>query len=138
MSDRVEIILANRNRREEAVGLVAKARPGSRVEIKGPQRTPDQNTKIHAMLGELAAQATWKGHTYTPAQWKDLMTAGCAQALLDSGEAIQGLEGGLLVFGRSTSDMSLSEASDLLTYMTMWGEEHGVVFVDSLLYDVRT
>jgi hypothetical protein len=131
MSDRVEITLANRPKREEAMRLIALARPGSRVTICGPQRSLEQNAKIRAMLGELANQATWQGMTFDAPQWKVLMTAAYLRSKIDAGDAVQGLEGGLVMFGQSTSDMSVAEAMDLITYMIMWGEAHGVIFKDT-------
>jgi hypothetical protein len=132
MSDRIEIILVNRGKREEAMRLLATARAGSRVEIKGPQRSLDQNAKIRAMLGELAEQATHLQMTFTVAQWKTLMTAGYLRSRMEAGDAVQGLETGTVVmFGQPTSDMSIAEACDLITYITMWGEAHGVTFIDT-------
>jgi hypothetical protein len=102
---------------------------GTRFELKGPQRTLDQNAKIRAMLGELAKQGVWLGEPRSPVFWKDLFSA---SVFIASGlEVVPGLEGGLLIFGRSTADMSVAEAMDMITYMTLWGEANGVHFQDS-------
>jgi hypothetical protein len=44
--------------------------------------------------------------------------------------AVPGLEGGIMLLGLHTSDMSVEEMADLITYMLKWGDEHGVVWSD--------
>jgi len=100
----------------------------SRVEIKGPARTLDQNNKLWAMLTDLAEQAEWHGKKRSTNDWKDLMTA--AVKVAEGLEAVPGLEGGLMILGLHTSEMDVSEMADVITYMLKWGDEHGVVWSD--------
>lgn len=100
----------------------------SRVEIKGPARTIDQNNKLWAMLTDLAEQAEWAGKKRSTHDWKDLMTA--AVKVAAGLEAVPGLEGGLMILGLHTSEMEVSEMADVITYMLKWGDEHGVVWSD--------
>ena len=51
--------LANARLVDVAVDVIREAfakRPGSRVEIKGPKRSNDQNAAMWAMLGDIAEQ----------------------------------------------------------------------------------
>jgi hypothetical protein len=131
VSDRLELVIVDRETREEAMRLLRTVRPGSRVEFKGPLRTLDQNAKVRAMLGEIAEQATWQGRTLTPGEWKNLFTAGAMMASGENGDPVQALDGGAIVLlGRKTSDLSVIEASDLITYMVKWCDENGVVLRD--------
>lgn len=100
----------------------------SRVEIKGPARTLDQNARLWAMLTDLAEQAEWAGKKRSTGDWKDLMTA--AVKVAAGLEAVPGLEGGLMILGLHTSDMDVYEMADVITYMLKWGDEHGVVWSD--------
>jgi hypothetical protein len=108
--------------------LVAALPKFSRVEIKGPARTRDQNNKLWAMLTDLSEQAEWHGKKRSTGDWKDLMTA--AVKVAEGLEAVPGLEGGLMILGLHTSDMDVSEMADVITYMLKWGDEHGVVWSD--------
>ena len=100
----------------------------SRIEIKGPARTLDQNNKLWAMLTDLEEQAEWHGKKRSTGDWKDLMTA--AVKVAAGLEAVPGLEGGLMILGLHTSDMDVEEMADVITYMLRWGDEHGVVWSD--------
>lgn len=108
--------------------MVAELPKYSRIEIKGPARTIDQNSKLWAMLTDLEAQAEWYGKKRSTYDWKDLMTA--AVKVAAGLEAVPGLEGGLMILGLHTSDMEVEEMADVITYMLKWGDEHGVVWSD--------
>ncbi|MFY8163939.1 MAG: recombination protein NinB [Brevundimonas sp.] len=131
MSDRVEITLSSASSREATIDLIRKARSWSRVTISGPLRTKPQNAKIRVMLDQIATQAKWQGRVLEPAEWKDLFTSAVLIAGAEAGDVIQGLEGGIVVLGRRTSELSVGEACDLITYLTKWAEENGVVFRDT-------
>lgn len=101
----------------------------SRVEIKGPVRTLKQNSKLWPMLTDVADQATWNGERLTEEEWKDMFT-GAVKVAGGGVRAVPGLEGGIMLLGLHTSDMTVEEMADLLTYITQWGDEHGVVWSD--------
>lgn len=112
--------------RTKVAKIVAALPKFSRVEIKGPARTLDQNNKLWAMLTDLSEQAEWHGKPRSTGDWKDLMTA--AVKVAEGLEAVPGLEGGLMILGLHTSDMTVEEMADVITYMQMWGDAHGVVW----------
>ena len=114
--------------RSKVARIVAELPKFSRVEIKGPARTRDQNAKMWAMLTDLAEQAEWAGKKRSTGDWKDLMTA--AVKVAAGLEAVPGLEGGLMILGLHTSDLDVEEMADVITYMLKWGDEHGVVWSD--------
>lgn len=114
--------------RRKVAGIVAALPKFSRVEIKGPARTLDQNNKLWAMLTDLSEQAAWAGKKRSTGDWKDLMTA--AVKVAEGLEAVPGLEGGLMILGLHTSDMDVAEMADVITYMLKWGDAHGVIWSD--------
>jgi hypothetical protein len=127
---RATLILTTRAMREKAIRWIAGAPDGCRIEFKRPKRTLPQNAKMWVMLTEVAEQATWAGKKRTPEDWKDLFT-GAVKMAGDGGlEAVPGLEGGFMILGLHTSDLSIAEMADLITYMQSKAAELGVVFSD--------
>jgi hypothetical protein len=114
--------------RRKVARLVSELPKFSRVEVKGPARTLDQNNKLWAMLTDLSEQAVWAGKPRSTGDWKDLMTA--AVKVAEGLEAVPGLEGGLMILGLHTSDMDVAEMADVITYMLKWGDEYGVIWSD--------
>ena len=122
-------VLNTREKRKSVAQIVAQLEQWSRVEVKGPKRTIPQNDKLWAMLTDFAEQAEWAGKKRTTLEWKDLFTA--AVKVAGGGvEAVPGLEGGIMLLGLHTSDMSVAEMADLITYMTVKADEFGVVLHD--------
>ncbi|HEY9219582.1 MAG TPA: recombination protein NinB [Phenylobacterium sp.] len=120
--------LADRRRAVEAVTRLTR---GWRVEIKAPKRTLPQNDKMWAMLTEVSEQATWHGEKLSTFEWKDMFTAAVKIAANPkSVRAVPGLEGGIMMLGLHTSDMSVAEMADLITYMEFKAPDLGVQFSD--------
>lgn len=126
MTSRQAFTLWSPEQRARVARIVAELPKFSRVEIKGPARTLDQNNKLWAMLTDLSEQAEWAGKKRSTHDWKDLMTA--AVKVAAGLEAVPGLEGGLMILGLHTSDMDVEEMADVITYMLKWGDEHGVTW----------
>jgi len=126
--DRSLFVLMTPADRRRAMEAVMRLTKGWRVEIKAPKRTLDQNSKLWAMLTEVSEQAEWAGKPRTPAEWKDLFTG--AVRIAEGLEAVPGLEGGLMILGLHTSDMSVTEMANLIDYIEAWGAAHGVQFSD--------
>lgn len=93
------------------------------VEIKKSTRSLEQNSRLWASLAEVSEQVNWHGRTLTPEEWKHVFTAS-----LKRQDVVQGLDGGFVVLGQSTSNMTKAELSDLLELIYAFGAEHGVKF----------
>jgi hypothetical protein len=119
-------VLNTREKRKAVAQIVAQLEQWSRVEVKGPKRTLPQNDKLWAMLTDFAEQAEWAGKKRTTHEWKDLFT-GAVKVAGGGVEAVPGLEGGLMLLGLHTSDMSVAEMADLITYIESKAVELGVV-----------
>ncbi|WP_245282960.1 recombination protein NinB [Aureimonas altamirensis] len=100
---------------------------GSRVEIKAPRRSLPQNDRMWAMLTSIAAQARHNGREYSTEQWKVIFMHACGREV----QFLPALDGSTFVpWGQSSSDLSVSEMSDLIEFMKAWGAQNGVVFQD--------
>ncbi len=122
---RALVILNGLGDRQKASHWVAKAPPGTRVEFKRPNRTLDQNAKMWAMLTEVAEQVPWHGLKLTPDDWKIIFL----DALKREVRMVPNLDNnGFVSLGRSSSDLSRDEMSDLLELIGMFGAKHDVVF----------
>lgn len=95
------------------------------VSLYKKRRSTSQNAKMWAMLGEISEQVEWHGHRLTPENYKDLFTA-----CLKRQKSVPGIDGGFVVLGTSTRDMTTMEMSDLIELMYSFAAEHGVQWRD--------
>lgn len=114
---------------EEAIRWLRAAPKGSRVEVKAPQRTTEQNSRMWAMLSDLATQLPYHGIRLNADDWKLLFL----DALKREVRMVPNLDGnGFVSLGRSSSDLSREEMSGLIDLITEFGVRHGVVFHDGV------
>lgn len=124
---RALFVLANENVRYKVVESVWCAEPGSRVEIKGPKRTLDQNSRLWATLTDIAEQVRWHGMLLSTNDWKEIFLSALKREL----RMVPTIDGtGFVQLGRSSSDLSKGEMADLITLIEAFGAERGVVFHD--------
>jgi hypothetical protein len=129
MSDRRLYVLTSREKRRGVVKIVAELERGSRVEIKGPKRTLPQNDLMWLWLTAYADQATWHGEKLAAGDWKDLFS-GALKAAKNGLRIVPGLQGGFMVLGLRTSDMTVAEMAELITYLQSEADRFGVVLDD--------
>lgn len=121
----MKFTLAHKEARQRAIDAVRKAPDGMVVEIRPKSRTLDQNALMWAMLTDLSRQLQWCDRDLSPADWKCLMTAH-----LKRHETVPGLDGGFVVLGAYTSQMTVRDMSDLIELMFAFGAENGVEWSD--------
>lgn len=122
---RAFLILANDAIRAKAIEWIRTAPDKSRVELKEPRRTLPANARLWAMLTDVSEQVEWHGIKLGPDDWKHLFM----DALKAELRMVPNINGnGFVNLGRSSSDLSVREFSDLMTLVEMFGAEHGVVF----------
>lgn len=113
--------------RARALRTITAAPNGTRVEIKAAKRSLPQNDRMWAMLSEIALQLPWHGMKLRPDDWKLLFL----DALKRERRMVPNIDGnGFVDLGRSSSDLSKSEMSDLIEIIAMFGAQHGVKFQD--------
>lgn len=93
------------------------------VEVKKETRTLAQNARLWAMLTDIGKQVNWYGRKLTPEEWKHVFTAS-----LTKQDVVPGLDGGFVVLGKSTSQMTKAEMSELQELMQAFGAQQGVKF----------
>lgn len=118
-------------KREQAIDWIRKAQTGSRVEFKGPCRSLDQNSRFWAMLTDCAVQGRINGRRYNTEAWKTMFMHAYAE---ERGIEIKYLpalnRAGMVPCGRSSSDLSVTEMSELMDWISAWGAENGIQFHD--------
>lgn len=98
-----------------------------RLSVGEEKRSLPQNAKLHALIGEIAAQKEWAGRRWEAEVWKRLLTAAWMRANGESVMVVPALDGaGVDVVFRPTSSLDKAECSDLLEYVQAWAAQHGV------------
>lgn len=119
------LILDGALSKETAFRWVAQAKPGTRLEFKAPKRTLDQNDLMWGLLTDLARQLAWHGVKLTPDDWKLVMLDGLKREL----RLVPNIDGnGFVQLGRSSSDLTKDEFSQLIELILAFGAKHGVEF----------
>jgi NinB protein. len=124
---RYALILHSEADRERALRVVTSAPLGSRVVVKAAKRTLPQNDRFWAMLTDVAQQLPWHGVKLRPDDWKLMFL----DALKRERRMVPNLDGnGFVDLGRSSSDLSKEEMSELMELIAAFGAQHGVKFQD--------
>lgn len=121
MNDRQIFRLVHATARQMASRACIQAPDGYVVEIKPRTRSLDQNAKMWAMLADISRQVEWYGQRLTPEEWKDVLTAA-----LKKQKAVPGIDGGFVVIGARTRNMTIREMSELVELMYAFGAERDV------------
>ena len=87
------------------------------------KRSIPQNRIMWGMLGDISKQVEWYGMMLLDNEWKDIFTAS-----LKKQKVAPGLDGGFVVLGARTSEMSVKEMIDMITLMQAFGVEKDVKF----------
>jgi hypothetical protein len=114
-------ILANDMVRKNAQEAIKTAPQGFFVTIKQPTRSLMQNNRLWALLTDVSQQVDWYGRKLAPQEWKDVFTAAMKKQ-----DVVPGIEGGFVVLGRSTSNMTKAEMNDLQEIISAFGAQHDV------------
>ena len=139
MSDYISIILNNEVQGHKAFAdawrtCKAHLNAGRKIAVTAKEltRSTEQNSKMWAMLGEIASQVDWYGQKLDSTDWKHILSAS-----LKKQRAVQGIDGGFVVLGLSTSKMTRAEMAELITLMEAFGAQRGVKFLDLPIEDLR-
>lgn len=124
---RVTVILYSKPQRERVCRWIVNAPNGTRVELKEPKRSLPQNDRFWAMLTDVSRQVTHHGVKLSPDDWKLVFLDALGREL----RMVPNLDGtGFVNLGRSSSDLSKSEMTDLIELIFAYGAKHGVEFHD--------
>lgn len=126
MASHPTIILNGMAARERARRWIDSAPHNTAVSFKASKRSRPQNALMWARLTEVAQQVEWHGCRLSADDWKDVFTAA-----LKRSRVVPGLDGGFVVLGQRTSDMTKEEMGNLLDLIDAFAAERGVIFGDA-------
>ena len=95
------------------------------LELKPVTRSLEQNAKMWACLTDISKQVNWYGNTLSPDDWKHVLSAS-----LRKQRAVPGIDGGFVVVGLQTSQMTIAEMSEMIELAHAFGADKGVLFHD--------
>lgn len=102
-----------------------------------PTRSLEQNSKLWATLTDISRQVQWpvdgRMQSLSPEDWKHVLTAG----LKKHQRVAQGVDGGFVILGQSTSRMTVGEMVELIELCQAFGAERGVQWSDPHFRDER-
>lgn len=120
--------LVHAEARQRAIQAVKDAPEGYRVTIKEQTRTNAENSLLHALLGEIAKEATWAGKRHDIETWKRLLVASWCRVRGEAIEILPALDGhGVDIVPRRTSKLSKKECADLIEFVYAWSVENGIM-----------
>ena len=109
--------------REFLISEIRKAPLGFVIEAKRNKRTIPQNDRMWAMLGDVAAQATYHGLKLSAEDWKLIFMDGLGHEM----RLVPNLEGtGFVNLGRSSSKLSVEEMTALMDLIEAYAAQHNI------------
>lgn len=119
------IILHGPVQRRLAKELVDRAPTGAVVNVRDATRSTDQNALMWALLSDIS-RAKPEGRTHTPEVWKALFM----NALGYETRFEMGLNGEPFPIGFRSSRLNKSQMADLITFISEYGDRHGVQWTE--------
>jgi hypothetical protein len=124
---RALIVLNSKADRERAAKWAWGVPWGSRIEFKETKRSLPQNARMWSMLTEVSLAVEYHGLKLSADDWKLIFL----DALKHEVRMVPNLNNnGFVSLGRSSSDLTKGEMSDLMELIAAFGAEHGVKFAD--------
>ena len=116
--------LVHQEARRRAAQACQDSPEGFIVTIAEPTRSLEQNSRLWAMLNDIARQVDWYGKRLSAEDWKHIFSSSLRKL-----EVVPNLDGaGFVALGLSTSKMSKRELGDLMELMSAFGAEKGVIW----------
>lgn len=117
--------------RQRLCNYIVKLPFGWRVEFKENKRSTEQNSFLWSLLTQVSIQARHHGMKLKPEDWKLLMLDALFEEKRERMNLVPSLSGRSVVpLGRSSSDLTVSEMSDLIELIQAYGAANGVQFND--------
>lgn len=113
--------LTNNFTRGRACNAIMRAPDGYLAIVEEPRRTIDQNSRLWALLSDVAMSKP-QGRMHTPEEWKCIFMAACGWEVA----FLPGLDGRFLPYGYRSSKLTKKQMTDLQDFIEAWGTENGV------------
>ena len=129
---RAVVVLGSPTKRQLAASWCMEAPAGTIVEFKQNKRSGEQNSRMWAMLTEVARQVTWpdaSGVKLSADDWKIMFMSALNQEM----RLVPNLsKTGYVNLGTRSSQLTKAEFGDLMTLIEEFGARHGVIFGDEV------
>ena len=123
------LILTGPQARQAACNYILHAPEGWSVKIAEPTRNLEQNALMWVLLEAFSEQLKWpvngKLVNLTAEEWKDVTSAAFESTTV---RLAQGLDGGVVMLGRRTSQYGKAKMTEFIEFLLAVGTERGVVF----------
>ena len=124
---RADVVIRTDADREKVARWARNVKAGTVVTFKESKRSIPQNARLWACLTEIATQVPWHGLKLDSEDWKCVFL----DALKRESRIVPNMDGnGFVNLGRSSSDLTKDEMSDLMALIEAFGANHGVTFKD--------
>ena len=102
------------------------------LEIKSIKRSNEQNEKYHAMIGDIAEQASHLGSKWDAESWKRFLLWQFAKDTnTNQGQIVPSLDGtGIVQLGLQSRSFTKEQASEFVDWLHAWGAENGITFTE--------
>lgn len=87
-------------------------------------RTLEQNARLNASIRDVADAVKWHGMALTVDEWRAMFVASYRKGQ----RVVPGIDGGFVVLGASSRDLTVSECSEVMELVYVFGAENGVTF----------
>ena len=103
------------------------------LEIKTVNKSREQEEKYHAMIGDIAKQASHLGSKWDSESWKRLLVdLFLRENGMYNGKILQNLDGtGIIQLGFQTRNFTKEQASEFVEWLHAWGAENGITFTET-------
>jgi hypothetical protein len=93
------------------------------IEVRADTRSLAQNRLLWQRLTDISEQVDWCGTKPSQDDWKDILSASRKKQ-----RASPGIDGGFVIHGERTSQMTVAEMTELLELAEAFGTQRGVKF----------
>lgn len=102
------------------------------LEIKAVNKSREQEEKYHAMIGDIAKQASHLGSKWDSESWKRLLVdLFLRENGMYNGKILQNLDGtGIIQLGFQTRNFTKEQASEFVEWLHAWGANNGITFTE--------
>lgn len=102
------------------------------LEIKAVNKSREQEEKYHAMIGDIAKQASHLGSKWDAESWKRFLLWQFAKDTnTNQGQIIPSLDGtGIVQLGLQSRHFTKEQASEFVEWLHAWGANNGITFTE--------
>lgn len=116
--------------RQMLVQAMLTAPDGHYVAIQEPNRSLNQNAKLHALCSDIASQMNWIGRKLDTEDWKRLLVDSWMRET-NRMQLVPSLDGkGVVALGQQTRSLGVKDMADLIESIQAFGAMNSIVWSD--------